>query len=408
MQTGERITLSISDVAFGGRGIGRSPAGIVVMVPFAAVGDGLDVEITRVRKRHCEARILGVADPGPGRVDPVCPYYGRCAGCQYQHLGYDRQLAVKSCQLSGLLQRIGGLAIPPGIPVVSDCGHAYGYRNKLRLHPLPHSGGQVPPAYGFYGPDNRTLVAVAQCPLAMPQLNALLPQATAACLVPVATRGWPPRDVVLRYAALSGACFRLADGSPGPHLRESLLGREVRVALSSFWQVNPYVSDRLVRTSVEWLAEDPPATLIDAYAGVGAFSLACGGRVGDCVLIEQDAAAVRAARVNHEHWGLAGRSFVRGTTEKVLPRVLTRLGKRLGATAVVLDPPRSGCLGAVTDALVRTPCRRVLYASCNPATLARDLKRLCAQGVYEVARLEWFDMFPQTAHFETLAMLVRG
>ena len=239
MQTSERMTLSISDVAFGGRGIGRSPVGIVVMVPFAAVGDRLDVEITRVRKRHCEGRILGVVEPGPGRVDPVCPYYGLCAGCQYQHMGYDQQVAAKGRQLSTLLTRIGGLPASADIPVSHDPDHVYGYRNKLRLHPLPDPRGGLSPAYGFYGPDNRTVVAVDRCPLAMPQLGALLAGATVDCPGRGVRGGRFAPDVVLRYAALSGACFHLADSSTGPHLRESLLGREVRVPFGSFWQVNP-------------------------------------------------------------------------------------------------------------------------------------------------------------------------
>lgn len=190
-------------------------------------------------------------------------------------------------------------------------------------------------------------------------------------------------------------------------MREALLGREVRVPFASFWQVNPSVSDRLVRTAVEWLAHGP-GILVDAYAGVGVFSLACGEQVAEAVLIERDALAVRAARLNHERWGLAGREFVRGSTERVLPRVLSRLGGRLDAAAVVLDPPRTGCHEAVTGALVRNRPKQVLYVSCNPATLARDIKRLCGEGVYQVARLAWFDMFAQTAHFETLALLVRA
>ena len=184
--------------------------------------------------------------------------------------------------------------------------------------------------------------------------------------------------------------------------------REVRVPLGSFWQVNAPVAERLAATVRDWIAESPPVLLVDAYAGVGTFSLAAGPGAGKRVLIETDGEALRAAEWNHRAWGLGECERVHGAAERVLESTLKTARANAVGVTLMLDPPRTGCAKRVLETIVRSGVSRVLYVACDAACLARDLNVLTGRDGFRLARLGFFDMFPQTAHFETLALLVRS
>jgi 23S rRNA (uracil1939-C5)-methyltransferase len=214
--------------------------------------------------------------------------------------------------------------------------------------------------------------------------------------------------VLFRQPALGNPFFHC--GVPHPRMdwiHEELAGKKVYVPAHSFWQVNGHLVDPLAGFVAELAATVGCERLIDAYAGVGYFSLALGPSVKAAVLVETDRQALAAARRNHQHWHVRGREFQRGRSEKVLPRVLAEMGTSLDATLAILDPPRSGCGKEVLRALCEHPPKWVIYVSCNASTLARDLRSLTGEGGYAVERLALFDMFPQTAHFETVALLAR-
>lgn len=416
MDVGQRLKLTIDDVAFGGDGVARTDAGRVVFVPFAAAGDVLEVEIVAVQATFARGEIHTIESAGPGRCVAPCPHYGRCGGCCYQHLTHETQVATKRLQLEALLRRIGALsALPEVTPVVSSA-EPYGYRNKLRVEPLPRAPGQ--PAtdaaaaaldYGFCERDNRTFFALDACPLAPTVLNELLPKAQRTKWARRNATRPQPKPLTLRLAG-DGSTHLYFGSAPHtiPWLTETLLGQPVRVPLGAFWQVNPAVAERLVATLAGWFAEAPTPVLVDAYAGVGPFSLAFGPEIERRVLIEADEDALEAARHNHVQWGLGPCQYVRGRTERTLPEILAALDKDGATTTVVLDPPRTGCDPRVVQALkAAKSTRQVLYVSCNAATLARDVRDLCGKGGFALVHLGLFDMFPQTAHFETAALLRR-
>ncbi|MBN2452146.1 MAG: class I SAM-dependent RNA methyltransferase [Lentisphaeria bacterium] len=417
MEVGSSLDLEIHDVALGGDAVGRAADERAVFVPFAVVGDRLRVRLTQVHRRFARGEIEEILQPGAGRTVPRCPHFGRCGGCAYQHMDYSTEIEAKRHQFAETLSRLGGLSEVPGqeeTPVLSP--HVYGYRNKMCLEPLrrePLPGAAVEPGeatvevgYGYCERDNKTFFALDQCPLAREPLNHLLgrvPQTPAGRRNAASEH---PSALTLRVTRDGTTAFHFGRASRRvPWLHETLLGKPVSVPLGSFWQVNPEVADRLAATLAEWYNEAPTRTLVDAYCGVGTFSLAIAEAAHNRFLIENDRQALEAAAYNHSQWGNLDCQCRPGTTDHELPRLLAGTNRR--RTTVLLDPPRQGCGPRVIRALCDFGPARVFYVSCHAATLARDVRRLCEAGGYRAVRAALFDMFPRTAHFESALWLER-
>jgi tRNA/tmRNA/rRNA uracil-C5-methylase (TrmA/RlmC/RlmD family) len=370
---GQRITVTISDIAFGGEGVARVES-FVVFVPLVLVGEEVEAEITEVKKQFARARLLKVRRASPERVTPPCPHFGVCGGCQYQHVDYAAQLRLKERQIRELLQRLGGIngdVVQPMIP----CPQPYGYRNRLLIRSQWNKREQRL-VIGFLGQDNRFVVDLEACAIAEPALNQEIRQ----------VRAHPPPRGGLKV-----------------QLRIQPEGWVV--PRDSFFQNNFFLLPGLVATVRERLQDSGVRHLVDAYCGVGFFSLELAGLVESFVGVEYDRLAVAAARQNAQQRGVANGEFVAGDAVALLPELLARF--RPERTAVVLDPPRVGCRPeAITQLRAALPAQ-ILYVSCHPATLARDLQALCAGGAYRVARVTPLDMFPQTQHVECVADLRR-
>lgn len=389
VQTGEQYDVTINDVAFGGDGVGRIE-GLAVFVPFTAAGERVRIEITQTHARFARGRVVEVLEPSDCRVAPGCRWYGACAGCQYQHVEYAEQLRVKMRQIQALFQRIGKMDDIPLDPIV-PAPQPYGYRTKIMLH------GPGQPAY--VGTDKSQRVAIDTCPIAQPAINAALQQWR---------REHPPglqtaEDLHFRLDA-EGQVW--AYGSKD-HMTaaQCMANQRFNVPLHSFFQVNPDVADLMATQIMRAVSESGCTTLIDAYGGVGVFGLLCADRVERICSIEADARAVRAGKQNAKRLGVDHIRFVTKRVEQGLHQVLAEL--ETAKTICLLDPPRSGCDPEVIKMLCRQPVRRIVYISCAPDCLARDVKRLVAGG-YELVRVSPYDMFPQTAHIEAIAELRIG
>ena len=398
--------LEIKELVFGGGGFARLPNGIAVFVPFTAPGDMVSAEITDVRKGFCRARLLEVEKPGPGRARPVCPFFGRCGGCAYQHLDYSTEVRVKVKQLRSLLKGIGHFAEFPKPEVVALSPKRFGYRNKLRLEPfrtVQGGAGLKSISYGFCETDNSTFFQVDSCPLAADAVNDAIKNARRSLYARINASRRTPFPMTIRVDS-QGRVEVFFGRAPSKlsWFHERVLGNPAYVPPGSFWQVNNAVAKSLLERAREWMEPFEGRDLIDAYAGVGTFSLAFAGLCGSRTLIESDATAMEAAKVNHGKLGLEA-ECIAGTTEACIGGVLGRCNP--GRTVVVLDPPRTGCAPAVLEALLGHGPATVLYVSCNPSTLARDLNSLCSGGQYAPERSAVFDMFPATAHFETMVLL---
>jgi tRNA/tmRNA/rRNA uracil-C5-methylase (TrmA/RlmC/RlmD family) len=373
LKAGDRLVVTIHDIGFGGEGVARTGE-FVLFIPFVAIGEEVEVEITELKKRFGRARLLKVLKESPARTQPECPYFGECGGCQYQHLRYETQITIKQKQIRDLFQRIGGFPeakIQPLIP----CPVHYGYRNRLMMRTQWNKTAQRL-EFGFLRGDNRWVVDVKECKIAEPALNEQITEHR---------KNPPPRGglkVVLR-----------------------IIPENWDVPKDSFFQTNFFLLPKLIEITRECLISHKSRFLIDAYCGVGFFSLELADVVEQYAGVEVDAMAINAARHNAKQRGRENGRFVAARTEDLMLELLKTWPA--SETTLILDPPRTGCFPETLQTIRESGPNQVIYVSCHPATLARDLNILCADGVFELMNIVPLDMFPQTQHVECVADLRR-
>jgi 23S rRNA (uracil1939-C5)-methyltransferase len=394
-------TVTITDLAYGGEGVGHLDDGRAVFVPFSACGDQLRVRLTHDRSHYAKAEIDTILEPGTGRTEPVCPYYGHCGGCCYQHLTVAAEEEAKLKQLGDLLRRIGGLEAVPAVAPVVRSASPFGYRNKLCLQPV--DTGERPLSYGFAACRGSEPVPIKHCPLGDPRLNDLLDRVGRTKWGRENSRRQRPRPLTVRVDGAGRTVFFFGRAPSGLQwLEESLPdGRAWRLPVGSFAQVNREVAGHLLRWVLEQVERQPLETFVDVYCGAGMFALAAAATGARVFGMDNDEAAILAARHNAEQLGCGDALFVAGDAQELLSGPLDAAAA--AQTRVLLDPPREGCQPGVLRILQRFRPTEVIYVSCNPATLARDLKRLSAS--YRLESLAYFDMFPRTSHFEAVARL---
>lgn len=349
MKTGEELNLTITDVAYGGAGLARHE-GRVVFVPFTMAGETVRARVLKVTRGWIRAQAVAITGPSPDRVAPPCPWFGRCGGCTYQHIDYACQLEIKTRQVAEALRRIGKIAEPPVEPA-RPSPRQYHYRNRITVH-------VEPPVVGFRGTDPRRLVGVQECLLAEDRVNAAL-------------------------AALR-AKKRLR---PGPATLRTDADH------SGFRQVNDGAAEILAALVTEMAGTGD--VLLDAYCGRGFFAKRLRGNFTRIIGIDWDERSTETAR----HDAAASELYLTGNTAELISGVLAEHQP----SAVLLDPPAQGLDQVVIDALLAAPVARLIYVSCDPATLARDLGKL--SPAYSLQRAVPVDMFPQTASIETVALL---
>jgi tRNA/tmRNA/rRNA uracil-C5-methylase (TrmA/RlmC/RlmD family) len=402
LQPGQRLELDITTVAFGGDGIGRVE-NFVVFVPFVIGGERVEVEIVDVKRRFATADLVRVITPSPRRVEPRCPYYAKCAGCQYQHVEYAHQLELKRNQIRDVFERIGKIAGPPIEPVVGS-PREYHYRNKIVVH--------GPGKPGFWTMRGRSIIGIEQCPIAREEVNAKLAEVAQQSLenVHVTIRSNSAGEV-WQYTETRRASSVWDEPEAGEEapvtqsmIAEMILGKELRVPLGSFFQVNREVIELALGHARKIFADGGCKILVDAYCGVGLFALMLADLAGHVYGIDEDTRAIQAANENAQRLGLTSYDFYPGRTERLLFYTLRQC--KLDETCLILDPPRSGCAPAMLKTLREHKPRKIIYVSCAPPMLARDIKALLKSG-YKLERVTPFDMFPQTAHCEAVAELTR-
>jgi tRNA/tmRNA/rRNA uracil-C5-methylase (TrmA/RlmC/RlmD family) len=370
----DKITLTIHDLAFGGEGVGRLDD-FVVFVPFVIAGEMVEAEITEVKKNFARAKLLRVVTPSPERVKPECQYFTQCGGCQYQHMEYAAQLLCKHKQIADLFERVGKISRTMVAPVL-PCPSPYGYRNRIMIR-SQWNGPARKLEIGFIRTDNNFVVDIDECKIADPVLNEQIKH----------VRAHPPHK-----------------GGIKVELR--LQPENWEVPRNSFFQNNFSLLPKLVGTVRDFLKAGGAKHLVDLYCGVGFFGIETADIIESFVGVESDPLAIHAARKNTEIRNIKNGEFIAAQVEAILPELLKKFSPE--QTAVILDPPRKGCRPEILELLRETRPAQVIYVSCHPATMARDLNILCADGVFELARVQPLDMFPQTQHVECVADLRAG
>lgn len=421
--TAKSNELRIESIAAGGAGVGRLPDGRVVFVQRTAAGDRALVELTQVKKRFAHGRLLRVLEPGPGRRQAPCPHYARCGGCTLEHLDYEYQLKAKHAIVEAALQRIAKTGVPSFEVVPSP--REFHYRNRVSFTLVRTQAGHVVAGFHEIDRPDRIVDITGAC---------LLPEEPIARAWQQIRQNWGqdaallPSGQELRLtlrASASGQVALLVDGGYGRGQANRLL--EAAPALSAIWhraasdqthvllageatlmeswqeervelsgtmflQVNRAAAELLEEHVMRLAEQSDGRRVIDAYCGIGLHARRLARLGFDVLGIELDEAAVEEAK----RAAPPGSSFI-------ADRVETALASALPADLVILNPPRAGIAAEAADALVASPPSRILYISCDPATLARDIGRLSAS--FALKSLRCFDLFPQTSHVESVAEL---
>lgn len=449
-QQGSTIELTISDLSSSGDGVGRWQ-GRVVFVPDTVPGDLVRARLVQVKAAFAKGKPLAILQTSERRVRPACIVADKCGGCQWQAVHYTEQLAAKQQQVEDALSRIGDISHPP-IDAIFAASSPLGYRNKA-TYPLGLSQeGRV--KAGYYRKGSHRLVNLNQCPVQDERLNPYL----AGIKQDIQRRGWSIYDEKthrghLRHLALrigrrtgevlltlvatveqlvelenqAAAWMREYDSLVGvclnynPHrgnaifgedtlvvsgrsyLREQFAGLEFQIHPTTFFQVNTEQAERMVDVVLQELQLQGTETIVDAYCGIGTLTLPLAQRSQRCIGLEVQSEAVEQGCANAQLNGIDNAEFHDGDVEKLLPQLAATL--ETPVDVVVLDPPRKGCDRTVLDALLQLHPPKIAYMSCNPATLARDLKVLLGAG-YQLTRVQPADFFPQTSHVECVAFLV--
>lgn len=406
----QEIELEITTLTNLGSGLGRIPienrdaqvaasSGWVVMVPFTLPGERVRARVFRNQKNFSEADLIEVLTPSPHRVAPPCPLFGRCGGCQYQHLAYVEQLAWKRRQVAELLEHMAGVAFEVA-PVISS-PREFGYRSKITPHFNPPRDPAIPLPIGFLRQGTRfDLVDVPRCPIATEPINTRL-TAVRADIRARAAAGEFERGSTILLREASGEVTTDYDAI----VTETVGALQLRFLARDFFQNNPFILPAFTGYVRAQAAASGARFLVDAYCGSGLFALSAATAFKRVVGIELSASSIAFAKENAAANGITNTAFQAGDAATIfggLDPVFVPAD-----TAVIIDPPRKGCDASFLAQLFAFGPRAVVYVSCDPATQMRDLKQFLAAG-YQLTAVQPFDLFPQTRHLECVITLRRA
>ena len=460
MEKNEKLVIKIEDIGVNGEGIGKV-AGYTLFVKDALIGDTVEAVITKAKKNYGYAKMLKVLEPSPHRVEKRCPVARQCGGCQIQELSYEAQLDFKTKKVYGNLERIGGFS-PEFLDSVMEpiCGmeSPFNYRNKAQFPIGTDKEGNI--VTGFYAGRTHQIIPNMECALGVDVNKEILKiivdfmNENHISAYDETTQRGLVRHVLIRYGFKTGeimVCL-VINGDKFPKSetlvdklsqiegmtsitysvnRENtnvIMGKEIgvlwgqgyitdyigdvkyQISPLSFFQVNPVQTEKLYGLALEYAGLEGNETVWDLYCGIGTISLFLAQKAKKVYGVEIIPQAIEDARNNAKINGIENAEFFVGKAEEVLPEYYAQYEKKHGekayADVIVVDPPRKGCDETLLNTMVKMRPERIVYVSCDSATLARDLKYLCENG-YEVKRVKPVDQFPCTVHVEVVTLIQR-
>lgn len=450
MKKNDMVTVTIEDIGTNGEGIGKAD-GYTLFIKDAVIGDTAEVKVTKAKKNYGYARLMNILTPSPYRVEPVCKVARQCGGCQIQQLCYEKQLEFKQNKVKGNLERIGGLENLQMEPV-KGMADPYHYRNKAQFPIGTDKEGNI--ITGFYAGRTHQIIPNTDCALGAEVNQEILQiildfmNKNKVSAYNEETQKGLVRHVLIRYGKKTGeimVCL-VMNGDKIPKSQELvdnlceipgmtsitisinrentnvIMGKDVRVLWGqgyitdyignvkyqisplSFYQVNPEQTEVLYSLALEFADLKGEETVWDLYCGIGTISLFLAQKAKQVYGVEIVPQAIEDARHNAEINGIKNAEFYVGKAEEVLPEKYKN--EQIRADVIVVDPPRKGCEESVLDTMAEMKPDRIVYVSCDSATLARDVKYLGERG-YEVVKVQVVDQFPHTVHVETVVLLER-
>ena len=442
------LTVEIEDIGHDGAGIGKVD-GYTLFVKDAVIGDVVEVKVMKAKKNYGYAKLLKIITPSASRVEPLCPYAKQCGGCQIQMMSYEEQLRFKENKVRNNLKRIGGFEEIPMEPILGMKNPFY-YRNKAQFPVGYDKEGNL--ITGFYAGRTHSIINNRRCYLGVSENELVLNQVldwmernhisayeeesgkglirhvlirygfttkeVMVCLV-VNGAGIPAKEDLIeglrtipgmtsitissntkQTNVIMGEKITLLWGQP--YITDFIGNIQYQISPLSFYQVNPAQTKRLYETALEYAGLSGDETVWDLYCGIGTISLFLAQRAKQVYGVEIISAAIEDAKRNARLNQIENAQFFVGKAEEVLPEKYEK--EQIYADVIVVDPPRKGCEESVLDTMVQMEPKRIVYVSCDSATLARDLKYLCERG-YEMKKVKAIDQFPQTEHVETVVLL---
>lgn len=455
MQKNDELILKIEDMGVDGAGIGKAD-GMTFFVKDAVIGDVVRAKLMKLKKTYGYARLMELLEASPDRVEPKCPYYRQCGGCQIQALSYEKQLEFKERKVRNNLERIGGFSEIPMEPIVG-MEESYHYRNKAQFPVGTDKDGHI--VTGFYAGRTHTIIPNRDCALGLPVNREILDlvidfmEKYHVSAYDEKTGKGLVRHVLIRcgFTSQEKMVCLIINGKSLPHseklveaLREIdgmtsisincntgrtnvILGRktivlwgqeyitdqigEISYEISpvSFYQVNPVQTEKLYGLALEYADLHGEENVWDLYCGIGTISLFLAQKAKQVYGVEIIPQAIENAKRNAVKNGIENAEFFVGKSEEVLPEFYEKeaaAGRKAHADVIVVDPPRKGCDEKLLETIVKMAPDRVVYVSCDSATLARDLKILCENG-YELKRVRAVDQFCHTVHTESVCLMER-
>ncbi len=452
-QQGQQLELSIINLSDDGSGVGRYQSR-VVFVAGTVPGDRALARLVRVKPNYALAKLEEILTPSQWRIRPACIVADKCGGCQWQQIDDEYQRQAKRNLVIQTLERIGGFDQPAVDSEVLK-GYNLEYRNKATYPVKQSPTGQI--KAGYYQKGSHRLINLNQCPIQDPRLNPLL----ANIKQDIQQRGWSVYDeqrhtgtvrhlglrigrrtgeILLtlmvnnrqlpgletqakvwmdKYPQLVGVCLNINPDKTNvilgqqteciwgqPFLREQFAGLIFHLKPDTFFQVNTEVAEALFNTILEELNLQGDENIVDAFCGIGTLTLPFAKQLqlssGQVIGIEVQPTAIEQAEENANLNQIKNIKFIMGKVQDILPKL------EIKPDIVLLDPPRKGCDQTVLETLIKLQPQQIVYVSCKPATLARDLKRLCQTGIYQLKRVQTADFFPQTSHIESAAFLTKS
>ena len=445
------LTVEIEDIGHDGAGIGKVD-GYTLFVKDAVIGDVVEVKVMKAKKNYGYAKLLKIITPSASRVEPLCPYAKQCGGCQIQMMSYEEQLRFKENKVRNNLKRIGGFEEIPMEPILGMKNPFY-YRNKAQFPVGYDKEGNL--ITGFYAGRTHSIINNRRCYLGVSENELVLNQVldwmernhisayeeesgkglirhvlirygfttkeVMVCLV-VNGAGIPAKEDLIeglrtipgmtsitissntkQTNVIMGEKITLLWGQT--YITDFIGNIQYQISPLSFYQVNPAQTKRLYETALEYAGLSGDETVWDLYCGIGTISLFLAQRAKQVYGVEIIPAAIEDAKRNARLNQIENAQFFVGKAEEVLPEKYEK--EQIYADVIVVDPPRKGCEESVLDTMVQMEPKRIVYVSCDSATLARDLKYLCERG-YEMKKVKAIDQFPQTEHVETVVLLSKG
>ena len=468
MEKNQIVVVEIEDIGNDGEGIGKVD-GYTLFVKGAVVGDVAKVKVLKAKKTYGYAKVEELINPSPDRVEPKCAVAGKCGGCQLQHLSYERQLAYKEDKVKNCLQRIGGIAVEQLEQVMEPIigmEEPFYYRNKAQYPVGTDKTGNI--VMGFYAGHSHNIMECMDCAIQEPVNAVILPvlkefmktygisayeeetgkgllrhiltrvgfhtKEVMVCLI-INGRKFPHVKELVEKLTLAVRNFKDLEGKGGYRLKSVclnvntektnvILGNEMvsiygntyitdyigeikyQISPLSFYQVNPKQTVKLYEKALQYANLNGNETVWDLYCGIGTISLFLAQKAGKVYGVEIIPQAIEDAKNNAKINGIENAEFFVGAAEDVMPTKYKESNGTMKADVIVVDPPRKGCEESLLDTIVKMESKRIVYVSCDPATLARDVKYLRGKE-YEVEKVCPVDQFGHTGHVETVCLLSR-